>query len=116
MLLNAHKCFCLLLTALLDCYKLIRPAKCDTVCSSDMNSFGHTPGRPSPPKPMMHIISYFHKIYKFSPISEKCYISTISAKFGFFGLIYVFLLPPIYKLCFRRTGQPWTHMCTYESN
>jgi len=40
-----------------------------------------------PPKQMMHIPPYFHTIYKFSPIF---------VQFTFFGLIYVFFLPPYF--------------------
>jgi len=50
-----------------------------------LDGVAHDQGRPSL-KPMMHIAysPNFHKIYKFPPIS---------AKFTFFGLIYVFRLP-----------------------
>src|SRR6218665_1771993 len=42
---------------------------------------------PSISSKVIHLSTYFRKIYQFNPISTK---------FTFFGLIYVFLLPPYF--------------------
>src|SRR6218665_473642 len=59
---------------------------------------------------MMHIAysPYFHKIYKYPPISAKC-INLLPAcvQFTLFGLIYVFCFPNYFGHgAFARTGRP----------
>jgi len=54
----------------------------------------HMQGRPSPLKPMMHIVyspPYFHKIDKFPPPISAKFINF--NQFTFFGLIYAFWHP-----------------------
>jgi len=49
---------------------------------------------------ILHILPYFHKIYKFTLLPQNVYIfSHISAKFTFFGLIYVFHFPLFWPWC-----------------
>src|SRR6218665_2694970 len=59
---------------------------------------------------MMHIAysPYFHKIYKYPPISEK-FMNLLPAcvQFTLFGLIYVFCFPNYFGHgAFARTGRP----------